>query len=341
MWTCSELKKNAWKNLAPNYWWALLLVFLYMVMISMVSSITQAFTGIFSYVYSFMMTSVSMGINHNATFSEVMAALAPMIAGMMIMSFITTLIAFAVSVFLANPLSLGVTKWFIVERTQVKMNSITELFAAFRKGAYQRMVSGMAWKLLWTYLWSLVSIIPVLIPLVLAIMFGINSDVFSARVSANFGVSNSAAIAGIIIVLASLYIVSLLICIMINLNRYYSYFYVPYILLDNTDIDFRKTLILSKQMSRGQKGHMFVLDLSFIGWWLLVLLTCGFLAIALYPYLYATYTELYFARKEESGRPVELRTDDDSQIDAEKMEDSDINTDILEIEDKISIQEDL
>src|SRR5665647_1118399 len=125
---------------------------------------------------------------------------------------------------------------------------------------------------------------------------------------------------------------------MINLNRYYSYFYVPYILLDNTDIDYRDTLRLSKKMSQGQKGHMFVLDLSFIGWWLLVSLTCGFLAIALYPYLYATYTELYFARKEEYGRPVELRTDDDSQIDTEEMEDNDINTEKMETGDKISIQ---
>jgi uncharacterized membrane protein len=295
-----------------------------------------------------MMSSVTIGLDQNATFSEVMAVFAPMIAGMMVISFIATLIAFAVSVFLTNPLSLGVTKWFIVERTQEKMNSITELFAAFRKGAYKRMVSGMAWKLLWTYLWSIVSVIPVLIPLVLALLFGINVDVFSARVSANFGVSNSAAIAGIIIVLAALYVVSLLICIMINLNRYYAYFYVPYILLDNTEIDFRETLTLSKQMSHGQKGHMFVLDLSFIGWWLLVSLTCGFLAIALYPYLYATYTELYFARKEEYDRPVELRTKYDSQLSSVKTEENDVNTEKIEDdittekmeEDKISIQED-
>jgi len=336
MWTCSELKKNAWKNLSPNYWWALLLVFLYMVIISSVSSITQGFTGTISYVYSFLMTSATAGLNHNASLQEVMTVMAPMIAGIMILSFISTLIAYAVAIFLTNPLSMGVTKWFIAERTQGKMNSITDLFAAFRKGAYKRMVCGMAWKLLWTYLWSLVSIIPLLIPMVLSVLFGINANEFTVRVSVNFGISQSVALTGIITALLILFIVAMLICTMINLNRYYAYFYVPYILIDNADIDYRDTLRLSKRMSQGQKGHMFVLDLSFIGWWLLVSLSCGFLAIALYPYLYATYTELYFARKEDYGKIDELPTDDDFRMDTEKMD-----VEKIVIEDKISsIQED-
>jgi len=86
---------------------------------------------------------------------------------------------------------------------------------------------------------------------------------------------------------------------MISLNRYYAYFFTPYILIDDTEIGFREALLKSRKMSNGQKGRMFILDLSFIGWWMLVFLTCGFTAVALYPYLYATYTELYFCRKEE------------------------------------------
>lgn len=70
-------------------------------------------------------------------------------------------------------------------------------------------------------------------------------------------------------------------------------------MIDDPTIGFREALRKSRQMSRGQKGRMFILDLSFIGWWMLVFLTCGFTAVALYPYLYATYTELYFFRKEE------------------------------------------
>lgn len=55
-------------------------------------------------------------------------------------------------------------------------------------------------------------------------------------------------------------------------------------------------------MAADQKSKICILDLSFIGWWILVAITCGLLAFVLRPYLYATYAELYFARKDELDR---------------------------------------
>ncbi|HEX3032961.1 MAG TPA: DUF975 family protein, partial [Bacillota bacterium] len=52
----------------------------------------------------------------------------------------------------------------------------------------------------------------------------------------------------------------------------YAYRMVPYILADNPEIGYKRALELSNQMTRGEKFAIFVLDLSFIGWYILGML---------------------------------------------------------------------
>lgn len=74
----------------------------------------------------------------------------------------------------------------------------------------------------------------------------------------------------------------------------YSYFLVPYIVAENPDINARDAIRLSRDMMRGYKWKCFVLDISFIGWQLLGILTLGLLDIAYTdPYRVATFTEFY------------------------------------------------
>ena len=57
---------------------------------------------------------------------------------------------------------------------------------------------------------------------------------------------------------------------------------------------------ISKQMMDGQKWAAFVMDLSFIGWSLLSVCTCGLLAIFyVNPYVQATNTELFLELKRQ------------------------------------------
>src|SRR5665647_394895 len=100
MWTCSELKKNAWKNLSPNYWWAVLLVFLNMVIVSTVSSIVSGTTSAFSSVFSTMITVISPSISSHATFAEVMSIMAPMFIGIFILSVVSIALSYAIVIFL-------------------------------------------------------------------------------------------------------------------------------------------------------------------------------------------------------------------------------------------------
>ncbi len=78
----------------------------------------------------------------------------------------------------------------------------------------------------------------------------------------------------------------------------YEYLMVPFILAENPGMETKEIFAISKRMMSGQKGAAFVLDLSFIGWILLSILTCGLLLIFyVEPYIWATKTELYAFNK--------------------------------------------
>jgi len=69
---------------------------------------------------------------------------------------------------------------------------------------------------------------------------------------------------------------------------------VPYIIAENPGMDRREAFAISKRMMDGEKWNTFVLDLSFLGWGILGVLTCGILLIFyVNPYIYATHAELY------------------------------------------------
>lgn len=76
----------------------------------------------------------------------------------------------------------------------------------------------------------------------------------------------------------------------------YSYRLVPYILKERPELSGTKAITLSRQMMNGHKWRAFVLDLSFLGWVLLSVLTAGILHIFYVgPYIQATDAELYKA----------------------------------------------
>lgn len=74
----------------------------------------------------------------------------------------------------------------------------------------------------------------------------------------------------------------------------YEYRMIPYILADNPDMDKDEVFRRSKEMMTGQKWKTFILDLSFIGWNILSILTIGLLGIFYVgPYKRATRAALY------------------------------------------------
>lgn len=78
----------------------------------------------------------------------------------------------------------------------------------------------------------------------------------------------------------------------------YSYCMSFYILADNPELTASEALAKSQKIMNGHKMELFILDLSFILWLLLVCFTFGIAAIYVAPYIYATKANFYNSIKE-------------------------------------------
>ena len=77
-----------------------------------------------------------------------------------------------------------------------------------------------------------------------------------------------------------------------------AYSQVYYILCDHPEYTGREAIDASQEMMRGHKGELFLLQLSFFGWFLLSALTFGLLMFYVMPYYQSTLTEYYRYLKE-------------------------------------------
>lgn len=73
----------------------------------------------------------------------------------------------------------------------------------------------------------------------------------------------------------------------------YSYAMAPYIMLEDPNCSGSEALKRSKAMMNGHKGELFWLDMTFIGWTLLNILTLGIGSLWLNPYIKASYASFY------------------------------------------------
>lgn len=72
-----------------------------------------------------------------------------------------------------------------------------------------------------------------------------------------------------------------------------SLFLVPYLLKDRPELTIFETIRLSRKMMDGHKMQLFKLQLSFLGWALLNVLTLGIGALWLLPYMMTTCAAFY------------------------------------------------
>ena len=90
--------------------------------------------------------------------------------------------------------------------------------------------------------------------------------------------------------------------------KHYEYLMVPYIIAENTAMDYKEAFQISKQMMDGEKMEAFIMDLSFLGWYLLSAVTCGLLAIFyVNPYVQASFAEMYTFNKQKAYQEGYIR----------------------------------
>lgn len=78
-----------------------------------------------------------------------------------------------------------------------------------------------------------------------------------------------------------------------------SYSFAPYILADNPEMSGSEAINVSKSMTYGHKGELFVLGLSFFWWYVLCIITFGLASIYVSPYICTAYANAYNKIKEQ------------------------------------------
>ena len=84
-----------------------------------------------------------------------------------------------------------------------------------------------------------------------------------------------------------------LLLIVPGIIKTYEYYFVKHIIHDNPELDHKQARDLSRRMTDGFKSDLFVLDLSFFFWYLLVAVTFGIASIYVTPYINCTKAMFY------------------------------------------------
>ena len=84
-----------------------------------------------------------------------------------------------------------------------------------------------------------------------------------------------------------------LLLIVPGIVKSYAYAMTPYILHEKPKMSVSQAITKSREMMRGYKWKLFLLDLSFIGWMLLSVVTLGLALFYAWPYYQAARAEFY------------------------------------------------
>ncbi|MBR4759881.1 MAG: DUF975 family protein [Lachnospiraceae bacterium] len=208
--------------------------------------------------------------------AELITGLVALFIGIMLAAIVVGIL---VSLFITNPLMVGCMRYMEEAcYTQKKVGDLGLVAYVFKKGRYGNSIKTMFLKSLYLALWYML----VLIPDIVIIYFAIT----------NPGQWRLFLLLGLLSILLMIpYFI-----------KTYEYRMIPYILAENPNLESKKVFQLTREMMNGNKWDAFVLDLSFIGWHLLAILTCGILEIFyVMPYEYMTNTFLYETLKQNAS----------------------------------------
>ncbi len=191
----------------------------------------------------------------------------------------------AVAIFLTAVIQVGVYRWFMRTRETGHKQPIDLIFSLFNRESFAKTAGAMAWMMLFLFLWSLFLIIPLILFILLFVIQAVVVSNYSPDTVYASLTYWPYVLIGISAILFSIPVII----------KTYSYRLTPWILSDNPGIGYQRALKLSMALTHKQKWRMFVLDLSFLGWWILGALALGIGTLFVYPYYYATITELYAA----------------------------------------------
>ena len=216
--------------------------------------------------------------------SEEAAVAAIVVLIVLAVVFVISIVAALLKAFVFNPLQVGCQAYFC-DGLYNPNPSLNDLGKGFKPN-YKNVIKTMFFRDLYLFLWSLISVIPVAITAVIAVGLAMSSV-------------NEAWI-GVVIVLMVLVMIP---CMIPSIIKTYEYMLIPYIMAENPNMPTKDAFALTKHMMMGDKFNAWVLQLSFIGWNLLSLCTCGILSI-FYVAPYQAYTmAAFYKAMQQKVRP--------------------------------------
>ena len=152
---------------------------------------------------------------------------------------------------------------------------------------------GIYWyKLLWIYIWML-AFIPLMIIVMVIVIF-----VFKDSLTGLGTQNNPGTIAMFIGIFMLVYIPMIVILIYKSIQ----YSLGLYILAENPDREVIESFNNGKKLTKGYKDQIFIMSLSFIGWYFLSLFTLGIAGFFFAPYYIMSQYNLYEAIRDEKIR---------------------------------------
>ena len=90
----------------------------------------------------------------------------------------------------------------------------------------------------------------------------------------------------------------------------YSYSMMFFVMAEHPNLGVVKAMNISKELTRGYKGELFMTDLSFILYFILGVLSMGIGFLWIVPYYQATYTCIYHELKEIALKSARVKAED-------------------------------
>ena len=236
MWTRSNLKNNAKKALKGTFLVSVLVIILYTVLTGGESNNLTLKLGDDATNNMEIRNEILGNTFINDYFDQFISY--PLTTLFLLFGALAGFISFLYQVFVASPLNIGLSKYFLTNKRTPEENSPLHLFDPFRSGHYLNGVGVLFLQNLFILLYLLLLIIP-----------------------------------GII--------------------KAFQLYMVSFIMAEHPDMHYKDAFRISTEMTHGHKMNIFILELSFIGWYLLSMLTLGLMVPLVSTYRKATITELY------------------------------------------------
>ena len=293
-WNGAELKAEARNALSKNYWRSVLVALILTMITGTATSVGSArssASAVFNDSSSFE-THSSYYIGDpdlNLDFLDDLSAeqvigIITMVSAILVIALI---ISIALNLFLFGPLTVGCARY---TELSIKRPADFNLGRGFSPN-YWNVVKSMFIRALFVALWAILYLV------VFSFVFGIVIGVAGV-----LGVSDGALILllifSVLIYLAGSFLLAL---------KLYDYRMIPYILASDPNMERREVFRIAKEMVKGERLNIFFLDLSFIGWIVLSILTCGILMIFyVNPYIMLTEGALFHKLSEKVGFRVDM-----------------------------------